>query len=75
VLKTFLAGEAGNKDYHFPLLLTKQKLDQALLNIGYKEKAGAKAHMVANKWGPKVFVVKLKTRAIHNLTESYLWQY
>jgi hypothetical protein len=48
--KTFLlTGGAGNKDYRFPLRSTKQKLDQALLNIRYKEKSGAHAHMVAEK--------------------------
>ncbi len=47
MLKTFLlAGGAGNEDFCFPLRSTKQKLDQALLDIGYKEKSGAHAHMV-----------------------------
>jgi hypothetical protein len=50
MLKTFLmAGGAGNKDYRFPLRSTKQKLDQMLLDIGYKEKSGAYAYMVAKK--------------------------
>ena len=50
MLKTFLlAGGAGNEDYRFPIHSTKQKLDQALLDIGYKEKSGAHAHMVAKK--------------------------
>ena len=50
MLKTFLlAGGAINKDYRFPLRPTKQKLDQALPDIGYKEKSGAHAHMVAEK--------------------------
>ncbi|KAI2508011.1 hypothetical protein MHU86_6418 [Fragilaria crotonensis] len=50
MLKTFLlAGGAGNEDFRFPLRSTKQKLDQALLDIGYKEKSGAHAHMVAEK--------------------------
>jgi hypothetical protein len=50
MLKTFLlAGGAINKDYRFPLRSTKQKLDQALPDIGYKEKSGAHAHMVAEK--------------------------
>jgi hypothetical protein len=49
-LKTFLlAGGAGNEDFRFPLRSTKQKLDQALLDIGNKEKSGAHAHMVAEK--------------------------
>ena len=48
MLKTFLlAGGAGNEDYRFPLRSLKQKLDKALLNIGYKEKSGAQAHMVS----------------------------
>jgi hypothetical protein len=50
MLNTFhLAGGAGNEDFRFPLRSTKQKLDQALLDIGYKEKSGAHAHMVAEK--------------------------
>jgi Zinc knuckle len=50
MLKIFLlAGGAGNEDYRFPLRSTKQKLDQALLDIGYKEKSAAQAHMVAEK--------------------------
>ena len=50
MLKIFLlAGGPGNEDYHFPLRSTKQKLDQLLLDIGYKEKSGAQAHMVAEK--------------------------
>ncbi|KAI2493992.1 hypothetical protein MHU86_20523 [Fragilaria crotonensis] len=50
MLKTFLlAGGAGNEDFRFPLRSTKQRLDQALLDIGYKEKSGAHAHMVAEK--------------------------
>ena len=50
MIKTFLlAGGAGNEDFRFPLRATKQKLDQALLDIGYKEKSGAQAHMVAAK--------------------------
>jgi hypothetical protein len=51
MLKTFLimAGGAGNKDYRFSLRSTKQKLDQMLLDIGYKEKSGAHAYMVAKK--------------------------
>ena len=50
MLKIFLlAGGPGNEDYRFPLRSTKQKLDQALLDIGYKEKSGAQAHMVAEK--------------------------
>ena len=50
MLKTFLlAGGSGNEDFRFPLRSTKQKLDQTLLDIGYKEKSGAHAHMVAEK--------------------------
>ncbi|KAI2508244.1 hypothetical protein MHU86_6173 [Fragilaria crotonensis] len=47
MLKTFLlAGGSGNEDFRFQLRATKQKLDQALLDIGYKEKSAAQAHMV-----------------------------
>jgi hypothetical protein len=50
MLKTFLLADvAENKDYRFPLRSTKLKLDQALLDIGYKEKSGAHAHTVAEK--------------------------
>ena len=50
MLKIFLlAGGAGNEDFRFPLRSIKQKLDQALLDIGYKEKTAAQAHMVAEK--------------------------
>jgi hypothetical protein len=50
MLKTFLlAGGTGNEDFCFQLRATKQKLDQALLNIGYKEKSAAQAHMVSEK--------------------------
>ncbi|KAI2509046.1 hypothetical protein MHU86_5422 [Fragilaria crotonensis] len=70
MLKTFLlAGGAGNEDFRFPLRSTKQKLDQAPLDIGYKEKSGAHAHMVAEKLAFKIFVAKLKTRTVRNLTE------
>jgi hypothetical protein len=41
---------AQNEEYHFPLCPTKQKLDQVLLNIGYKEKSGTYGHMVTKKW-------------------------
>ncbi|KAI2509955.1 hypothetical protein MHU86_4520 [Fragilaria crotonensis] len=50
MLKTFLLAGAGNEDFRFPLRSTKQRLDQALLDIGYKEKSGAHAHMVAENW-------------------------
>jgi hypothetical protein len=33
-----LAGGSGNKDFRFPLRATKQKLEQALLDVGFKEK-------------------------------------
>ena len=50
MLKTFLlTGGAGNEDYRFPLRPTKQTLDLSLLDIGYKEKSGAHAHVVAEK--------------------------
>jgi hypothetical protein len=50
MLKAFLlAGGSGNKDFRFQLHATKQKLDQALLDIGYKEKSAAQAHMVTEK--------------------------
>ena len=33
-----LAGGSGNKDFRFPLRAKKQKLEQALLDVGFKEK-------------------------------------
>jgi hypothetical protein len=48
MLETFLlAGGSGNENFRFQLRTTKQKLDQALLDIGYKEKSAAQAHKVA----------------------------
>ena len=46
MMKIFLlAGGSGNEDYRFPLRATKQKLEQALLDIGFKEKTAANNHM------------------------------
>ncbi|KAI2491269.1 hypothetical protein MHU86_23288 [Fragilaria crotonensis] len=45
-MKIFLlAGGSGNEDFRFPLRATKQKLEQALLDIGFKEKTAANDHM------------------------------
>ena len=42
MLKTFLlAGGSGNEDFRFPLRSVKQKLEQALLDIGFKDKEAA----------------------------------
>ena len=50
MLKIFLlAGGAGNEDYRFSLRSTKKLLETALLDIGYKEKSAAQAHMVAER--------------------------
>ncbi|KAI2500370.1 hypothetical protein MHU86_14113 [Fragilaria crotonensis] len=46
MMKIFLlAGGNGNEDFRFPLRATKQKLEQALLDIGFKEKTAANEHM------------------------------
>ena len=46
MMKIFLlAGGSGNEDFRFPLRATKQKLEQALLDIGFKEKGAANEHM------------------------------
>ena len=46
MMKIFLlAGGTGNEDFRFPLRATKQKLEQALLDIGFKEKSAANDHM------------------------------
>ena len=46
MMKIFLlAGGSGNEDFRFPLRATKQKLEQALLDIGFKEKTAANDHM------------------------------
>ena len=50
MLKTFLlAGGSGNEDFRFPLRSVKQKLEQALLDIGFKDKEAANLHMQVNK--------------------------
>ena len=47
MMKTFLlAGGSGNEDFRFPLRATKQKLEQALLDIGFKERGAANEHMI-----------------------------
>ena len=50
MMKIFLlAGGTGNEDFRFPLRATKQKLEQALLDIGFKEKAAANEHLSKHK--------------------------
>ena len=50
MLKIFLlAGGSGNEDFRFPLRSVKQKLEQALLDIGFKDKEAANLHMQVNK--------------------------
>jgi hypothetical protein len=50
MLKIFLlAGGSGNEDYRFPLRSVKQKLEEALLDIGFKDKEAANFHMKVNK--------------------------
>ena len=51
MLKTFLlAGGSGNEDFRFPLRsVSKQRLEQALLDIGFKDKEAANLHMQAEK--------------------------
>jgi hypothetical protein len=50
MLKIFLlAGGSGNEDFCFPLRSVKQKLEQALLDIGFKEKEAVNLHMQVNK--------------------------
>ena len=50
MLKTFLlAGGSGNEDFRFPLRSVKTKLEQALLDIGFKDKEAANLYMQANK--------------------------
>ena len=50
MLKIFLlAGDSGNEDICFPLRSVKQKLEQALLDIGFKDKEAANLHMQVNK--------------------------
>jgi hypothetical protein len=50
MLKIFLqAGGSGNEDFRFPLRSVKQKLEQALLDIGFKDKETANLHMQVNK--------------------------
>jgi hypothetical protein len=48
MVEAFLeAGGENNKDFRFPLRSIKQKLDQALLDIGYKGKEAADLHMMS----------------------------
>jgi hypothetical protein len=48
MLEAFLnAGGENNEDFRFPLRAVKQKLDQALLDIGYKDKEAATLHMTS----------------------------
>ncbi len=50
MMKTFLlAGGTGNEDFRFPLRSVKQKLEQALFDIGFKDKDAANKHMSDNK--------------------------
>jgi hypothetical protein len=47
MLKIFLqAGGRGNEDFRFALRMRKQKLDQALIDIGHMSKKSALQHMV-----------------------------
>jgi hypothetical protein len=49
MLKIFLqAGGRGNEDFCFALRMQKQKLDQALIDIGHMSKKAALLHMVQN---------------------------
>ena len=46
MLRTFLlAGGSGNEDFRLPLRLVKQRLEQALLDIGFEDKEAANLHM------------------------------
>jgi hypothetical protein len=48
MVEAFLeAGGENNEDFRFPLRSIKQKLDQALLDIGYKDKEAAVLHMTS----------------------------
>ena len=50
MLKTFLlAGGSGNEDFHFPLRSVNQRLEQALLDNGFKDKEAANLHMQEQK--------------------------
>ena len=50
MLKIFpLAGGSVNKDFRFPLRSVTQKLEEALLDIGFKDKEAANLHMQVNK--------------------------
>ena len=47
------AGRNNNKDYCFPLRQIKLKLEEALLEIGYKDNAAATSYMTTMKLMPK----------------------
>jgi hypothetical protein len=44
-----LAGGSRNEDFCFPLCAMKQRLEQALLDIRFKEKTAANKHMNEQK--------------------------
>jgi hypothetical protein len=49
MLKNFLmAGGSGFEEYCFPLRPVKQKMEQAILDIGFKDKEAANLHMQVN---------------------------
>ena len=50
IMKIFLLADgSGNKNFRFTLRATKQKLEQALLDIGFKEKTATNEHMIRLK--------------------------
>jgi hypothetical protein len=50
MMKIFLlAGGSGNEDFRFPLRATKQMLEHAPLDIGFKEKTATNDHMIEMK--------------------------
>lgn len=68
-----LAGGSGNKDFHFPLRATKQKLEQALLDNGFKEKSAANDHMHALKLTYKKDICKQAEDTYRTLYDCKEW--
>ena len=76
-----LAKGTGNEDFRFPIRASKQKLEEALLFIGFKENAAANAHVMSLKLAYKdiytqaeytfrVLFDRKEWHAAHNIRDS-----
>jgi hypothetical protein len=72
MLTTFLlAGGSGNEDFRFPLCLVKHRLEQALLDIGFKHKEAANLHIQEQKLTYKYICTHAEDtyRTLHDCVE------